>query len=121
MLNGFVDESLRALLDVSIGKRPSDLSSVIRVWIDTAFNGFFVFPRSKIEELGLRQEALTKAILADGSEVTLESFGCYVDWFGDIVAAQVIANEGVLPLLGTEFLARHRLIVDYIENKVSID
>jgi predicted aspartyl protease len=74
-----------------------------------------------IEELGLHQEALAEAILADGSYVTLESYICYVNWFGEVVAAQVISNEGKLPLLGTEFLANHRLIVDYIDRTLSID
>jgi hypothetical protein len=44
-----------------------------------------------------------------------------VDWFGEVVAAQVIANEGKVPLLGTEFLANHRLVVDYVERTVTID
>ena len=74
---------------------------------------------SRIE--GLHQEALTQAILADGSQVTLESFVCYVDWFGKVVDAQVIANNGKLPLLGTEFLANRRLVVDYVDRTVSIE
>ena len=120
-MNGHVDESLRALIDVHVVNQAARQTTVIRVWVDTAFNGFFVFPRSTIELLGLRQEAMTQAILADGREVTLESFVCNVDWFGKTVAAQVIANDGQLPLLGTEFLANRRLVVDYVENKVSID
>jgi predicted aspartyl protease len=70
----------------------SDGSSQLAVWIDTAFNGFFVFPRDLIEDLGLHQEAATEAILADGKRVTLESYVCYVEWFGKSVAAQVIAT-----------------------------
>ncbi|MGB6041941.1 MAG: hypothetical protein WBF93_02180 [Pirellulales bacterium] len=120
-MNGRIDESLRALIDVSIGTTSSDQSTEVTVWIDTAFDGFFVFPRTLIDELGLHQEALTQAILADGSQVTLESYVCYVDWFGEVVAAQVIANVGKLPLLGTEFLAKRRLVADYVEGTVSID
>jgi predicted aspartyl protease len=115
-LNGRVDDSLRALIDVRVGIKRSVQSTVITVWIDTAFDGFFVFPRTMIDELGLKQEALAEAVLADGSHVTLESFVCYVDWFGE-----VLANEGKLPLLGTEFLANHRLVVDYTVGIVSID
>lgn len=120
-MRGYVDESHRALISVKIGRTVSDQPSEITVWIDTAFDGFLVFPRTMIEELGLRQEALTQAILADGSQVTLESFVCYVDWFGKVVAAQVIANNGMLPLLGTEFLTKRRLVVDYVDRVVSID
>ena len=91
------------------------------VWIDTAFNGYFVFPRGLIEVLDLQQEAATDAVLADGSRVTLESFVCYVEWFGSIIPTQVIANEGSLPLLGTAMLADHVLLVDYSQKRVSLD
>jgi len=120
-LKGYVDESLRALMSVKVGSAESAQSFDVTVWIDTAFDGFLVFPRTMIEELGLHQEALTQAILADGSQVTLESFVCYVDWFGKVVDAQVIANNGKLPLLGTEFLANRRLVVDYVDRTVSIE
>lgn len=53
--------------------------------------------------------------------MTLESYVCYVDWFSEVVAAQVIANEGKLPLLGTELLANRRLVVDYPNGSVSLD
>lgn len=76
----------------------------------TPRDGFLVFSKSLIENLDLDQEAATEAILADGSRVLLESYVCYVDWFGEVVLAQVIANEGKLPLLGTEFLASRRLL-----------
>jgi hypothetical protein len=68
--------------------------------------------------LGLKQDAATEAILADGSCITLESCVCYVDWFGTLIEAQVIANQGKLPLLGTELLAGHRFVIDYMERAV---
>ena len=119
-MNGHVDTSLRALLELRVGNTPSQQSAAVTVWIDTAFDGFLVFSKLLIESLDLHQEAATEAILADGSRVTLESYVCYVDWFGEIVAAQVIANEGKLPLLGTELLASRRLVVDYQNGSVSV-
>ncbi len=119
-MNGRVDNELRALLNVRVGKSGTILTTSIDVWIDTAFNGFLVFPKHMIDQLDLQQEAATEAILADGSLVTLESFVCRVEWFGQIIPAQVIANEGKLPLLGTEFLANRKLIVDYLNRTLSI-
>ena len=120
-MTGYVDESLRALLEVRVRRRPSDKPTSVTVWIDTAFNGYLVFSKRLIEQLGLEQEAVTDAILADGSQVTLESYVCHVDWFGTTVSAQVIANEGKLPLLGTELLAGRLLRIDYRENRVLVD
>ncbi|MCE9530488.1 MAG: hypothetical protein K8T89_05065 [Planctomycetes bacterium] len=119
-MNGRVDTFQRALVDVVVHRAKFEPPRVITVWVDTAFNGFLVFPQEMIEELGLEQEAATEAILADGSRVTLESFICYVEWFGEVVPAQVIGNNGILPLLGTELLAKRKLVVDYIAGVVSI-
>ena len=119
-MNGRVDESLRALVDIAIRRTETDTPTAVTVWIDTAFNGFLVFPQEMIVKLSLQQEAATEAILADGSHVTLESFACYVDWFGELKKAQVIGNNGKLPLLGTELLAKRKLLVDYTAGVVSI-
>jgi clan AA aspartic protease len=120
-LNGRVDESLRDLLDVAIRRTESDAATMTSVWIDTAFNGFLVFPQEMIQKLGLQQEAATEAILADGKLVTMESFACYVEWFGKVTKAQVIGNTGRMPLLGTELLAKRKLLIDYNVGVVSID
>jgi clan AA aspartic protease len=119
-LNGRVDESLRALMDVAIRRTESEAPVVITMWIDTAFNGFFVFPQNLIEKLGLQQEAATEAILADGSQVTLEAFACHVEWFGTLIRAQVVGNNGKLPLLGTEWLAKRKVFIDYAMGILSV-
>ena len=119
-MNGWVDESLRALLEISVNSAKSQDLQPITVWIDTAFNGFLVFPRSMIDDLGFQQEAATEAVLADGSLVILESFVASIEWFGKTIHAQVIANDGKLPLLGTELLAHHQLFVDYQKKIVTI-
>ncbi len=120
-MNGRVDDALRALVDIAIRRTESDAPTVVTVWIDTAFNGFLVFPQEMIEKLGFQQEAATDAVLADGSRVTLESFACYVEWFGGLTRAQVIGNTGRLPLLGTELLANRKLLIDYPAGVVSIN
>ena len=54
----------------------------IVAWVDTAFNGGLTIPRALIDGLGLPQESSIEAVLADGRTVALETFGCYLDWFG---------------------------------------
>ncbi len=118
---GRVDEDLRALLDVNVSSSPSTGPTSVSMWIDTAFIGHFVFPQRLIEQLGLEQFAAADAVLADGSRVTLESYVCYVEWFGSIVPAQVIANEGKLPLLGTELLSERTLHIEYATREMTLD
>lgn len=119
-MNGVVDEKGRALLEVPISRRLADAGTNVTMWIDTAFDGHLVFPVDLIEQLGLESLVETEAILADGSKVTLETFLCYVDWFGVKMAIQVIANDGRFPLLGTGLLEKRVLHVDYDQKELSL-
>ena len=116
-----VDDHNRALLDIDVRREPSAQGTRVTVWIDTAFDGHLVFPRSLIGALHLEALVETEAILADGSKVTLETFLCYLDWFGTTLPLQVIANEGKLPLLGTGLLENRVLHVDYRTKQVTVD
>jgi clan AA aspartic protease len=120
-VNGRVDEHRRALWDIRAGDPHAHGLCPITVWIDTAFNGALVFPRSLITQLRLPQEALTEAMLADGSRVVLESYCCLLEWFGQTTRVQVIANDGKFPLLGTELLDRRKLTVNYADQTVSLE
>jgi clan AA aspartic protease len=112
-VNGIVDRSMRALLEVSVAASRDGQKQVLTAWIDTAFNGGLVIPRQDIERLGLKQASTTQAILADGQQVDLETYTCHVEWFGDVYRTQAIANDGEFPLLGTLLLADRKLTIDY--------
>lgn len=120
-MNGLVDEFGRALLGLKISSTGNEDSVEITAWIDTAFNGELVVPRAMIEPLGLQQSGGIRARLADGNEVTLESYTCILHWFGEQRAVEVIANDGPMPLLGIGLLIGHRLVVDYTDLIVSLE
>lgn len=112
-MKGIVDSELRALVDASVSAASNGSLQLLRVWIDTAFNGGLVIPRTKIAILGLRQASSIEAILADGQLVELETFSCFVHWFGTVYQTQVVANDGEFPLLGTLLLAGRTLSINY--------
>lgn len=118
---GNVDEKGRALLDIQICNKLSGDYSQITTWIDTAFDGHLVFSSELIKELELESLVETEAILADGSKVTLDTFVCFVEWFGKRFAIQVIANDGRYPLLGTGLLDDLQLLIDYRHKTVKLD
>lgn len=120
-MNGFVDDELRALLEVRIGAEPNGVKSAILVWIDTAFNGGLVLPRNEIERLNLKEYSSTPAVLADGQQVELPTFTCYLEWFRNEYRTQVVANEGSHPLLGTMLLDGHDLAVSYKRKAVTLE
>jgi len=120
-VKGFVDDKLRALISVSVSASRDGKRTEVLAWIDTAFNGGLVFPRQQVVALGLVKESSAEAILADGHAVELETFGCYLDWFGSSYLTQVVANDGDFPLIGTMLLDAHRLNIDYAGRSVELD
>jgi clan AA aspartic protease len=120
-VNGFVDDELRALLEIRIAGEPNGAKSALLVWIDTAFNGGLVLPRGEIERLALKEYSSTPAILADGQQVELPTFTCYLEWFGSEYRTQVVGNEGAHPLLGTMLLDGHDLAVSYQRKTVALE
>lgn len=118
---GIVDEKGRALLEVLISEQLNGPYTPVTTWIDTAFDGHLVFPRDLIETLALESLVETEAILADGSKVTLETFVCFVDWFGSRMPLQVIANDRRFPLLGTGLLEQRVLHIDYAKKELHLN
>ena len=117
---GNVDDRNRALLTVSVSKCSAGPAVSVMTWIDTAFDGHLVFSRKLIDELDLETLVETEAILADGSKVVLETFLCFVDWFGERKALQVIANDGSFPLLGTGLLERRVSHIDFSQRTLTL-
>jgi clan AA aspartic protease len=120
-VKGTVDDNRRALIEVQVGATRDGPKSAIVAWIDTAFNGGLVLPKREIELLGLNEDSLTSAILADGQLVDLPTYTCYLDWFGKSYRTQVVANEGAHPLLGTMLLDGHDLAISYRHKTVTLD
>ncbi len=119
-MNGHVDEKLRALVPIRVAAADDVEFCEISAWVDTAFNGSLVVPRSTVERLNLIMESSAEAILADGTKVELETFGCQIEWFGAKYHTQVVLNDSEYALLGTMLLAGRRLEIDYGTGHVSI-
>lgn len=120
-MNGHVDEDLRALLEVSVGATRNGPKSSVVCWVDTAFNGGLVLPREEISRLGLKESSSTSAILADGQQVELPTYSCFLEWFGKEYRTQVVANEGAHPLLGTMLLKGRDLAISYKRQTLTLD
>ena len=119
-MNGLVDESLRALVDVLVAADRETPPVPLKAWVDTAFNGSLVVPRSMIESLGLQQASTTQAILADGQIADMETFTCYLYWFGGVYRTQIVANDGEFALLGTILLMGRKITIDYLHRNLEV-
>jgi clan AA aspartic protease len=119
-VKGHVDDKGRALLRVPLSASRDGKRSDVVAWLDTAFTGGLAIPRQQVAELGLVKESSAEAILADGRFVELETYACFLDWFGKTYETQIVASDGEFPLLGTILLDGHRLEIDYKTKTVDL-
>lgn len=119
-MNGQVDSYGRALVTVSVRASDTAASHDVEMWVDTGFNGDLVLPQQQIDNLGLAESGTVKAILADGSEITLQRYTCHIDWFGEQRELEVVANEGEYPLLGVGLLLGLDLHISYRSGQITI-
>jgi clan AA aspartic protease len=118
---GRVDVSARALLSLQLRQSEVSDAQELVVWIDTAFDGELVVPAADVQRLGLPQSSTCQAILANGTTVTLETYYCWIDWFGSYRRVEVVTSNARLPLLGTALLRKHKLTVDYRSGEVTLE
>ena len=78
-MRGQVDSFGRALLPVTLYASEETTGIEINAWIDTGFNGELVLPQPFIDELKLPPSGTINAVLADGTQVTLKRYHCWID------------------------------------------
>jgi predicted aspartyl protease len=112
-VNGYVDRSGRALIELRVRAHTQAKAVQLTAWVDTAITGELVVPLGEIRRLGLTQSAAITGGLADGTQVVLETYNCLVEWFESERSVEVIESNGVFALLGLRLLRGHRLEIDY--------
>jgi clan AA aspartic protease len=119
-VRAWIDSQNRAMVEVSIANHARSKRESVEVWIDTAFDGHLVMPKSEIVRLGLGVLADTDAVLADGSTTRLRCYYCVVDWLGETIPIQVVENTGSLPLIGTALLCMADIRINYRSGSCSV-
>ncbi len=104
-MTGFVDEQLRAL---------------IRVPVSASRDGQRTDLVALVAELTLSKQSSAEAVLADGRCIELETFACFLDWFGNTYESQIAASDGEYALLGTMLLDGHHLDINYPAKTVEL-
>lgn len=120
-MTGEVDSLGRALVSLRVRREQHAEDHALTAWVDTGFTGELVVPRKLIEKLNFAPSTSVTAELADGKQVLLDTFCCFVEWFSEQKIVEVIESEKGLPLLGVGLLAGHRLSVDYEANTLTIE
>ncbi|MEX0612348.1 MAG: hypothetical protein WD738_09435 [Pirellulales bacterium] len=119
-MNGFVDNAGRALIEIELRATRDAPPLSTTVWIDTGFTGDLVLPQAVIDDLALSLTGTVGAVLADGSELVMRTYRCFVQWFDELRRLEVVANQGEHPLLGVGLLLDHELRIDYRANEITL-
>jgi clan AA aspartic protease len=119
-MTGRVDSAGRALVDVTVKASSQSAPRQLEAWIDTGFTGELVLPQATISALGLLQSGTVTAELGDGSSISMNTYTCLIHWPGQDKQIEVVANNGLYPLLGVGLLRGCKLTVDYPSQSVTI-
>lgn len=120
-LFGSVDSESRAILEIQLRHPMTGAISAMEVWVDTGFTGDIAVSRALVENLQLPRGSTVRAVLADGSPIQVDTHSCFLHWFGEWKAIEVIAADCRLPLLGVGLLQGHDLHISYRARTLSVD
>jgi clan AA aspartic protease len=120
-MNGRVDSGGRALLDIELILTRDAPPLSVTAWIDTGFTGDLVLPQTVIDELALTLSGTVAAVLADGSQVAMKTYRCFIHWFDELRRLEVVASEGECPLLGVGLLLDRELRIDYQSREITLE
>ena len=110
MIEGVVNAAYEALVPLQL-RGPAGQARHVDAVVDTGFTRFLTLPSAMVAELGLGFRGISRVILADGSETTLEVYGVTVLWDGQ--PREVVAYvSDTTPLIGMSLLHRHNLNID---------
>ena len=79
MIQGRVNSALEAVLRLVI-QGSSGRTQAIEAVVDTGYTGFLTLPPALVAELGLAFVSKGKGFLADGSAVSFDVYGAFLEW-----------------------------------------
>jgi clan AA aspartic protease len=89
-------------------------SREVEATVDSGFTSFLTLPRELVASLGLRWKIKSEALLADGSQTTLDTYVAKVIWDGIEREIEVNAVEAP-PLVGMRLLEGYELKIEVRE------
>ena len=113
MIEGVVNAAYEPVVTLAV-QGPSGQTRETEAVIDTGFTGFLTMTPALVTELGLILEGISRATLADGSEVTFDVYDVAVLWDGQ--PRYVLADVAdTTPLVGMRLLDNHNLNIDVVD------
>jgi clan AA aspartic protease len=110
VIEGVVSEGYEAVVSLRLRGSAGQEQEVGAV-IDTGFNRFLTLPPTLVTELDPPFLGVTRVVLANGSEETLDMYGVTVIWDGEPRDVDVLVAD-TAPLVGMALLESHSLYME---------
>ena len=88
--------------------------------VDTGFSGALMLPRDIVSGLSIPLLGRETFELVSGQFFTANLALAQIDWLGQKRPLRIVISEGSDALIGTEMLDGNRLVIDYINNRVTL-
>jgi clan AA aspartic protease len=112
-MTGRVDDYGRPLLPLTFRHPLTGATADLEAWVDTGFGGFLLLPTDQVAALGLPNLGPVTGGVADGSQVTFDTYACLVEWFGVKRSLIALSGRGQHALIGLGLLEDCTLTIDY--------
>ena len=114
MISGKVDQSLQARVALQLMGGDGRLQPV-EVVLDTGFDEDLTMPPDMVQQLDLTPEDKLRVVLANGEEVSLDSWSGMALWHDRMHPVLVLQADGE-PLLGMRLLQGSRVTLDVLDD-----
>lgn len=109
MIEGRVNAAYQAIVPLIV-RGPTGVTREIDAVVDTGFNRFLTLPSTLVAELALPFIGVSRVLLANGSEETLDTHDVTVLWDGQPREVDAFVADA-LPLVGMSLLDGYTLHV----------
>ena len=110
MIEGAVNAASQAIVGLVL-RGPSGQARAVDAVVDTGFDRFLTLPPAMVTDLDLAFAGYSRVVLADGSDVALDSYAVTVLWDGRPRRVVAYVSDAA-PLVGMSLLAGYQLCVD---------
>ena len=93
---------------------------VVECLVDTGFTGALMLPRKTVRKLGVSIIGREVFEMVGRRFLTASITLTEVNWLGQWRTVRVVVSEESDSLIGTEMLDRTRIVIDYVNDTVSV-
>jgi clan AA aspartic protease len=93
---------------------------VVECVVDTGFSGGLMLPAETLGRLGIPIIGKETFELVSGQFLVASLALMEIQWLGERRLVRVVVSEGYDSLIGTELLDGNRLVINYVENTVTL-